>query len=165
MKKGRNDRRSFVVIAHQKTDRGSSHPSCAFRALCRWPDSRKDLIRCTVLYISFAPSPSALLFLSLSSLFSSVSLLSFLSSSSFTRVMPTRNSGYVCVCVCVLGITALLRKCGHARSWMCVYLRAHVTSRKQSSLANRTYINRCSTWSQHWLPARYKVLSSKISAY
>lgn len=101
MKKGRNDRRSFVVIAHQKTDRGSSHPSCAFRALCRWPDSRKDLIRCTVLYISFAPSPSALLFLSLSSLFSSVSLLSFLSSSSFTRVMPTRNSGYVCVRVCV----------------------------------------------------------------
>lgn len=72
LKKGRSDRsRLLVVIAHQKTDRGSSNPSRAreFRTLCRWLDSWKDLIRCSVLYISFRGSHSVSLFIRIFVLF------------------------------------------------------------------------------------------------
>lgn len=50
--KNRNDHRSFVVIAHQRNPSRVvltlRARSCTIQTLCRWPDSRKDLIRCSL---------------------------------------------------------------------------------------------------------------------
>lgn len=55
-----------MVRRHRVTEDqpGWFSPPRAFRALCRWPDSRKDLICCSVLYISFGILSSPFLFFS-----------------------------------------------------------------------------------------------------
>lgn len=52
---GRQETNGEIVRSHrvEKNRPGWFSPPRAFRALCRWPDSRKDLICCSVLYISF----------------------------------------------------------------------------------------------------------------
>lgn len=54
-REGEGDKGARMVRRHRVTEDqpGWFSPPRAFRALCRWPDSRKDLICCSVLYISF----------------------------------------------------------------------------------------------------------------
>lgn len=63
---GEGDKGARMVRRHRVTEDqpGWFSPPRAFRALCRWPDSRKDLICCSVLYISFGILSSPFLFFS-----------------------------------------------------------------------------------------------------
>lgn len=65
-REGEGDKGARMVRRHRVTEDqpGWFSPPRAFRALCRWPDSRKDLICCSVLYISFGILSSPFLFFS-----------------------------------------------------------------------------------------------------